>query len=214
MKKRPSNKDILAFATLFILIFTISYFGLYYFGLVPKEIDESGRETVLDKIRQNAIESVSFDDSKDSQNIGDIPVRLKIPSIGIDMIVQNPQTKDPVLLDENLKNGIVRYPDSGLSGNGNMLLFGHSSNWQVVKNPNYKALNGIEKLKEGEEIFIKGEKGGTYVYIVRTVRMAPASEILVDFSKKENLLTISTCNTFGAKQDRYIVEAEFDRKEI
>ncbi len=212
MKKTPNNKDLFVFAIWFIAVFAVSYTAAYLLGFVPKELNESGKETIIDSLRQNALEAVSTE-KPIVEEVGVLPTRLQIPSASIDINILNPDTTDPVLLDEYLKKGVVRYPGSGLLGKGNTLLFGHSSNWEVVKNPNYKALNGIEKLKAGDEIKVSSEDA-VYVYKVTTVRMAKAEEIKIDFSLNKNMITLSTCNTFGAKQDRFIVEAEFERKEI
>ena len=212
MQKRASYKDYIVFSVWFLAIFGVSYAALFGLGLVPKEVDSTGRETVLDHLRENALETVSNGTLNEVQGTGETPVHLEIPLSNTDVAIQNPNTTDPVLLDEYLKKGIVRYPGSGLLGKGNVLLFGHSSHLKVVNNPNYKALNGIENLSVGDEIYVKSEEGETFVYKVKSVRMAPASEIKVDFST-ENMLTISTCNNFGAKEDRHVVEAVFDRKE-
>jgi sortase (surface protein transpeptidase) len=32
---------------------------------------------------------------------------------------------------------------------------------------------------------------------------------LVEFDNNKNMLTLSTCNTFGAKSERYVVEADY-----
>jgi sortase (surface protein transpeptidase) len=213
MKKRASYKDFLIFSLWFIAIFGVSYAIMYAFGLIPSELNESGQSSVLDKLRFDAINSVTPATPETSQEPGEEPVHITIPNTKVDILVQNPNTTNPTLLDEYLAKGTVRYPGSGLLGNGNVLIFGHSSNWAIVKNPAYKSLNGIETLKAGDEIFVDSAES-RYVYKTRTVRMAPASEIRVDFGSKENLLTISTCNTFAAKEDRYVVEAVFDHKEI
>lgn len=215
MKNKASYKDYLIYSLWFIAIFAVSYIAIYALGLVPKELNESGKDSILDTLRYDALNSVSSQKTRPSvstQEAGDMPIHIKIPNTNVDILVQNPNTTDPVLLDEYLKKGVVRYPGSGLLGNGNVLLFGHSTNWKVVQNQSYKALNGIENLKTGDEIYVDAENA-RYVYKTRSVRMAPAEEVMIDFSKNENLLTISTCNTFGAKQDRYILEAVFDRKE-
>ena len=34
------------------------------------------------------------------------------------------------------------------------------------------------------------------------------NEALVEFSNDVNMLTLSTCNSFGRKDDRYVVEAD------
>lgn len=213
MKNTSSYKDILVFGIWFIAIFALTYGVLYALKLIPKEINETGETSVFDSLRQNALETLSGEGQKTIEEVGSMPVNLQIPAVSIDINIENPNTTNPILLDEYLKKGIVRYPGSGLLGRGNTLLFGHSSNWEVVKNPNYKALNGIEKLEKGDEIKVSS-KDAVYVYKVITVRMAKAEEIRIDFDETKNMITLSTCNTFGAKQDRYIVEAEFERKEV
>lgn len=115
------------------------------------------------------------------------------------------------VLDEYLRKGVVRYPESALLGDGNVLLFGHSTNWKVVQNQAYKALNGIDKLKRGDLIYVNS-KNNRYTYSVTKVTLVNAEEQFVDFSKKDNMLTLSTCNTFGQKQERHVVEAVFESK--
>ena len=39
--------------------------------------------------------------------------------------------------------------------------------------------------------------------------MISAEKELVEFNTKSKILTISTCNNFGEKSDRYVVESEF-----
>lgn len=218
MKKSNKNNDFhnyIVFAVWFLAIFTLTYTVLYVSGFVPNEIEEDSKQTFLDDLREVALNNVSNYNNEVSDTNYSIedPQRIVIPGTSIDIIVQNPLTKDPVLLDEYLKKGVVRYPDSGHLGKGNMLLFGHSSNWEVVKNKAYRSLNGIEKLKQGDSVYIDSDNY-RYVYKVDNVKLAKADEVLVDFSRKANMVTLSTCNTFGAKQDRYVAEALFDHKEV
>jgi sortase (surface protein transpeptidase) len=49
------------------------------------------------------------------------------------------------------------------------------------------------------------------VYTVTRVQKASEDDVLVDFNKGDRMLTISTCDTFGKKQDRWVVEAEFTK---
>ena len=58
----------------------------------------------------------------------------------------------------------------------------------------------------GDEILITSN-GKVYKYIVDIVKLVDDNTALVDFTKRDKMLTISTCNTFGAKEDRYVVEA-------
>lgn len=217
MKKRNEYQNYIVFSLWFLAIFTFSYTTLYVLGFIPQEINEGNNQSFLDNLKQSILEDVSnFGKNKAETPLvveqGKDPVRIIIPGTSVNILVQNPVTKDPVLLDEYLKKGVVRYPGSGHLGQGNMLLFGHSSNWDVVKNKAYKSLNGIEKLNQGDLVYIDSENF-RYVYKVTTVKLAKAEDVLVDFSRKENMVTLSTCNTFGAKQDRYVAEALFDHKE-
>lgn len=200
------------FVLYFSGIFLATFLGLYLIGLVPSEINQSENVGFFDSLELQTLEAVSSNPTytDNSQGIvkitGESPIRIYVPQVGIDTKVLNPDTKDIVILDQYLKQGAVRYPDSALLGTGNVFLFGHSSNWEVVKNPAYKALNGIENLKEGDPIYVDSENY-RYTYITKNVELVTADEAFVDFGGTENMLTLSTCNTFGQKQDRYVAQA-------
>ena len=136
------------------------------------------------------------------------PVRLVISSVGIEGQVLNPEKSDIKVLDEALLKGAVRYPGSGtLESSQNILIFGHSSDLKVIHNQNFKIFNGLKFLKAGDEIKLYSENK-EYVYKVDSVRLAMAEEEKVTFSDERKLI-LSTCNTFGAKEERYVVEAIF-----
>jgi LPXTG-site transpeptidase (sortase) family protein len=61
---------------------------------------------------------------------------------------------------------------------------------------------------KGDTILVYSDKH-VYTYKVNGVKLANSDDVLVDFSVKKNMLTLSTCNTFGQKQERYVVEADF-----
>lgn len=199
------------FVIVFTGIFFITFTALYSLGLVPNELTGESNG-VLDDLRFNAIKMT--EDTKDAplKIVGEEPVRITIPNTEIDISVQNPTTKDNTVLDEYLTRGTIRYPDSALLGAGNVLIFGHSSNWAVVQNKAYKSLNGIEKLKRGDLIYVDSLTS-RYVYEVDNVTLVDANKEYIDFGNGKNMLTLSTCNTFGQKSDRYVAEAMFVRKE-
>ncbi len=91
-----------------------------------------------------------------------------------------------------------------------MFLFGHSTNWQVVQNQAYKTFNGLEKLVRGDTITIWGEDGEQYTYTVERVSLLDDDDAFVDFATEGRRLTLATCNTFGEKQERWVVEAVFN----
>ena len=140
--------------------------------------------------------------------VAETPVRIEIPTIGVNTIILSPQNTDVDVLDRALQSGAVRYPGSGMLGEAtNMLIFGHSSYLPVVHNKAYQAFNELGTLQPGDSIKIYSDTR-VYDYAVVTIEQAKAQEVLVSFNATEPMLTLSTCNTFGAKEDRWIVTAK------
>jgi LPXTG-site transpeptidase (sortase) family protein len=137
-----------------------------------------------------------------------LPARLTIPSIEVDTDVVIPRSASAEVLDNDLTQGPVYYPGSGTINSGNMFIFGHSTGYKVVINKAYKVFNDIKTLNKGDVIYVESE-GKKFSYKVRSVDKVDKNETLVTFDTKAHLLTISTCNSFGAKSDRYVVVAEF-----
>jgi LPXTG-site transpeptidase (sortase) family protein len=136
-----------------------------------------------------------------------MPVRIQIERIGLDTPILNPASSDVNVLDRALLSGAVRYPESGLLGqNANMLLFGHSSYLPVVQNKAFKAFNELSKLTKGDSITVFAEDS-IYIYNVTSVVLSKADDALVQFSATEPTLTLATCNSFGSKEDRWVVTA-------
>lgn len=136
----------------------------------------------------------------------DAIARIRAPKVGIDVTVNHPTTVDVSTLDEALKNGAVYYPGSGTPASGNVFIFGHSTNWAVVRNEAYRAFNGLEKLVKGDEIILETAEYD-FVYRVDLVTLVDADSALVYFDSTSPKLTVSTCNTFGEKQERHVAEA-------
>lgn len=184
----------------FFIILIITFSTLYLFGLVPDSLKSIiGREPVKE--------------SKGNR-VGDLPLSIKISTIGVDSPIYNPSTTTAEVLDEFLLKGAVRYPGSGLlGGDGNIFIFGHSTGIKIVNNQAFKTFNGIKNLKEGDMISVFSDKY-EYLYKVLSVSMVGADKVLVEFNTKNEMLTLSTCNTFGEKSDRYIVESKFVSKKL
>jgi LPXTG-site transpeptidase (sortase) family protein len=142
----------------------------------------------------------------------ELPTKLVIPRADIDVPILNPNTTNVAALDAELAKGIVRYTRSSqLNEDGNMFIFGHSSHLPVVKNRMFKALNGIEDLVRGDTIFVTGKSGEVHEYQVTSVKKTDANDELIDLSVHTGVrkLTLSTCDSFGKKSSRFVVEAEF-----
>lgn len=188
----------------FVLAFTLVYFvtlsALASFGLAPW-----GSTFSAGNVRSGEeVEAVEE---------GELPLGIEIPSIGLKANVSNPDTTDIATLDAELTRGAVRYPNSGIPGEeGNVLIFGHSSYLPVVHNQAYKAFNGIQDLEEGAPIFVVGQTK-VYVYAVESVQSANTSTGEIPLAIEGAKLTLATCDTFGAKSDRFIVTAKLVRVE-
>ncbi len=139
------------------------------------------------------------------------PTTIIIPSIGMNLPVQNPVTRDLTALDTLLQNGPARYVDSAKLGQkGNVIIFAHSSNLPVVKNQMYKAFNRVPELTQGDSITIVGDDGQKYLYSVTSVRKADVSDAVIDLSPRVGTkLTLVTCDTLTGKSARFILEADF-----
>ncbi|OHA46911.1 MAG: hypothetical protein A2541_01815 [Candidatus Taylorbacteria bacterium RIFOXYD2_FULL_36_9] len=192
MLKKSQVKFISYFAVTFVILFIL----LYSAGLVPESLKRNGGDSFR-----------TFFDKTQKKVVAEEPVRIVIEKIGVDAPVSNPNTTNVNTLDDYLKKGAVRYPGSGLLGQGNMFLFGHSTGIKVVYNQAYKTFNGLKDLKVGDLIKVFS-LNKTYTYKVISVTLVDENKALVDFDSKKNMLTLSTCNTFGAKSERYVVEAE------
>lgn len=144
---------------------------------------------------------------------GEVPLRIEIPKLGIRTLVSNPNSTDINVLDAALTKGAVRYPSSGVAGEeGNLLIFGHSSQLPVVQNQAYKAFNDIQNLKAGDVIFVLG-KENAYVYAVESVEEATTESDAIPLAVDGAKLTLATCNNFGSKEDRFIVVANLVKVE-
>ncbi|MFM2330931.1 MAG: hypothetical protein RLZZ26_438 [Candidatus Parcubacteria bacterium] len=139
----------------------------------------------------------------------ELPTKIEVAAIGLSTIITNPETTNVETLDGFLLKGAVRYPTSAKLGeDGNVVLFGHSSYLPIVNNQAYKAFNGIQKLAVGDVITVYSATT-TYTYKVRTVSKESTNDGAIPLSVPGKMLTLSTCDSFGQKTDRFVVTADF-----
>ncbi|MBU1046156.1 sortase [Patescibacteria group bacterium] len=136
------------------------------------------------------------------------PLRIKISKIGVNTLVNNPTKNDLDTLNESLNLGAVRYPNSGLLGeNKNVFIFGHSTSLETEKDY-YKTFNGLDTLSKGDEIIVES-LNNSYVYKVTSIKETNTADGAIRIDSETQKLTLSTCNTLGAKEDRHVIEADF-----
>ena len=195
---------ILCFGLIFALIFTATYI----FDMVPIELQvQTGSERI-----DSSFAVSEFGYGQPVEVIPDSsakPTRVIIEKVGINSVIEHPQSQEVSALDTALQKGAVYYPGSGSFSKGNILLFGHSTNHPVVINQAYKTFNRLNELVSGDKITIMGDDQKSYIYEVKTVNTLDDDKALVEFNTGKRTLTLSTCNTFGKKQERHVVIAEF-----
>ncbi len=188
------------FLVTFFIVFTLSYGFLTLIDFLPEPVQVTEPETMVStetpKIEESLPEVVTA-----------LPTTLTIPSLERVATVANPTTSDITTLDGELLKGLVRHPDSAKLGEkGNILILGHSSYLPNVMNKNYQALNGIQKLVWGDLITLSSDTT-VYTYRVDKVYQSKASDVVIKTDNSGQKLTLVTCNSFGSKEDRFIVEA-------
>ena len=199
-------KQSTAFALTFVALFALAFVFLAGLDMLPESINS---QNPSQKVLGSPSRSAQPDHfAQDSASV-EMPVRIVAKSVGLDKTIANPTSTDVKALDAALLDGTVRYPTSARLGEeGTVLVFGHSSYLPIVHNQNYKAFNGIQKLKTGEVISVYSATA-EYRYTVTGVRLANATEDVIELPATGKFLTLVTCDSFGKKTDRYIVTAEF-----
>ncbi len=199
MNFRVNKKEIkgaMNFVLITMSIFLLSYFTLDMVGLVPNRLNFENIITDAELPKNN--ESLPGTLTR--------PDKIVIEKIGVNSKVLQPDSVNIAVLDESLKKGAAYYPGSGTIEQGNIFIFGHSTNWPVVQNQAYKTFNGLEKLANGDIITL-GAGEQEFSYKVTSVELVDSNNALVKFDNSGQTLTLSTCNTFGQKQERWVVKA-------
>jgi LPXTG-site transpeptidase (sortase) family protein len=206
-KKASYRRMFIAYA---IGIFVVLGSMLFVFHLVPNEFAQT---------ESTPINNVEHSVAADTEQVQDIvvadviPVRITIASVGINTTVNQPQSQDVELLDQALLKGAVYYPGSGSLVRGNAFVFGHSTGLSVVRNQAFKAFNNLKNVQSGDEIRVTGDDGYVYIYSAISTELVTEDTALVEFDTTDRMLTLSTCNTFGKKEERHVVKAVFVRVE-
>lgn len=192
-----------AFLAVFICVFAASIAGLGRLGLLPDvspatlaQADAAGALTAATPAAPLATGP-------------ELPTRIEAPSIGLDATVSNPTTTSVGILDGALLHGAVRYPTSAqLNEDGNVVLFGHSSYLPIVLNQAYKTFDGIQRLSAGDTVTVYSSDTA-YTYRVRNMTKESANDAGIPLQVSGRVLTLSTCDSFGKKTDRFVVVADF-----
>ena len=214
----PSNKKppLAVFVAATIVIFFLTLSAADSIDFVPDYIDGTtpvspavsiAQDTQIDTTVSSPVSLSNVSDSS-ATSTAQLPTRLVIPSIDLDLSIQNPATQDVDALDALLVNGPARYSGSVKLGVvGTMIIFAHSSHLPIVHNKMFQAFNRIPELAAGDSVIVES---GTkkYLYSVVDVKKADATDTRIDMSTSQGTrLVLVTCDTLTGKSARYVLEA-------
>ena len=193
-----------SFLSVFALVFLASIAALARFDLLPSPTEAADRVSDVTKQLANTYRMSTL-----TSSVPELPTKIVISSINLSATIANPTTTNAEVLDQGLLKGAVRYPTSAKLGeNGNVVLFGHSSYLPVVGNQAYKTFNGIQKLAVGDTVIVSSSDTA-YTYMVKSVTKESANDAVIPLSVAGKELTLSTCDSFALKTDRFVVVADF-----
>lgn len=194
--------------TFFVVVF-LTYMVLFIIDFIPEPVEEEKDTLVTETIEQiDQVEEVTVEPAVEAPVVvSAYPEKIIFDTLDKEVVVSNPDSREVADLDHALLSGAVRHPDSAdFKENGNMFILAHSSYLPNVMNKNFQAFNGIQKLTWGDKIRVQSADT-EYVYRVDKVYEAKASEVFVPDTPGQSRLTLATCNSFGSKDDRFMVEA-------
>lgn len=203
----------------FMVVITITYTILVVVDFIPELVYSNTTKEEAVEVHETIVEveSQEFDieiENTEEAKVAIIevindptPNAIVIDKLNKRIPVLNPDSGSVSALDKALLSGAVRHPDSAdFERIGTIFMFGHSSYLPNVLNKNFQAFNGIQDLEWGDEIRLESEDK-VYIYRVDKVYQVQASDAEVGIVTGEAKLTLATCNSFGSKDDRYIVES-------
>jgi sortase A len=126
---------------------------------------------------------------------GDSLTRIKIPALGVDMVVVEGTT------DSALKAGAGHYPSSPLPCEaGNVAIAGHRTTYG-------KPFANLDQLKAGDTIELDTPIGGCVYHLAQTPFVVSPTDVSVLASTTVRSLTLTTCNPKGSAAQRLVVRA-------
>lgn len=134
-----------------------------------------------------------------------------IPKINVEIpVVYGLTTNAESVIENNLEDGVVHYPSTEVPGQqGNVAIFGHSSN-NIFNKGKYKfAFVLLHELRAGDTFYLTYNKQ-VFAYKVITRKVVDPSEIgvLDDVPGQSATATLITCDPPGTSLHRLVVVGE------
>lgn len=180
-----------------IIIFAICFFIYYLYSLKTSE-------NFSKKIISNYNISTLYSSNKKNNEIqssaeNSIFGIIEIPKINIYYPVFS------YLSEENLKVSPCKLYGTNLNENTNICIAGHNYN-------NDMFFSNIDKLQNGDEIYIYNNNGFKYIYIVFGKYEVKENDLspIYNYNKNEKTLTLITCNNLN--NNRIIIKAKQNKE--
>lgn len=202
-----------AFSSVIIFFLTTTFFLTLVFFFTPNLPAQGSYgkpiSTITSQAPQNLIDSKSVASSQGiaflKQASLEFPIRLKIPKINVDTVLEQVglTSQGAVDVPDDITN--AAWFDLGqLPGeNGSAIITGHYG-WE---NGLPAVFNDLHKLQKGDKLYVEDEKGTTITFVVRESRSydrkAYASEVFGSDDKKPHLNLITCQGLWDKANETY-----------
>jgi len=192
-------KEIIIFLFLFLAVFGSLLF-IFNGRFIYNQIKYSVLGAPSSFFENQAIGSGESDD-------GNLPQRLIIPSLGIDVPIVLAESSDESALQGVLERGVVLWPDSASLGEkGTMIILGHSSAYPWYKGAYGSVFSLLNKLGENDEIFVLSAKK-KYVYKVIGKEINLPENLNIEKQEEESMLYLLSCWPIKTNWKRIVIKA-------
>lgn len=147
--------------------------------------------------RLNRARILSFDRAPQAVTASTLgkPIQLEIPSLNIDLSVEEAVIKDGVW--QISPKNVSHLATSAVPGQGgNIVVYGHNK---------ASILGRLRSIKEGEKIYLKNQTGEIFPYVVEKTVIVNPDDIQYVEKKNEEVLTLYTCTGLFDSQRLVVV---------
>ena len=180
-----------------IIVFAICFFIYYLYSL---ETSENFSKKIINNYNISTLYS-SNEKNKKTENLSENSIFgiIEIPKINIYYPVFS------FLSEENLKVSPCKLYGTNLNENTNICIAGHNYN-------NDMFFSNIDKLQNGDEIYIYNNNGFKYIYKVFEKYEVKENDLspIYNYNKNKKTLTLITCNNLN--NNRIIIKAKQNKE--
>ena len=193
IRERPWLRKVLSVFSLLLLVGGVAMLGFPLFTNVYQDRVQ-GR---LNK--QFASPEIQHAFRANKVQVGDSLTRLKMPAIGVDVVVVEGTTASA------LRAGAGHYRQTPLPcADGNVAIAGHRTTYG-------KPFADVDRLKVGDTIELDTPIGGCVYEVARDPFVVDKSELSVLTPTSDRTLTLTSCHPKGSAAKRIIIKAKWKK---